>query len=217
MTQPNPSPTEALRVATASIIFAVTAQIILGLGLLIFTVAYRQKSLHENDLWTVLMLSCFPYAILGLQTMWRAITGVDGVFPHQLPQNPTQATVKNFIATSINKSAQEIHLVPINNVPEPKINGVPLYDFLEFIDEIPNKGIKTRDWVGDKRQGKEPHTFKSRRKCRYHTWKAIIDTLCTAEIIVDMEQGRTGELTLTSPALIKQVLRIHKIIPEEYL
>ena len=216
MAQQKTSPTEAFRVATASIIFAVTAQIILGLGLLGFFVAYRKNSLHEGDLWTVLMLSCFPYAILGLQTMWRAITGVDGVFPHQLPQTPT-TTVKNFIATSINKPAQEIHLVPVNNIPEPTINGVPLYDFLEFIDEIPNKGIKTRDWVGDKRQGKEPYTFRSRRKCRYHTWKAIIDTLCTTQIIVDMEQGRTGELTLTSPHLIRQVLRIHKIIPEEYL
>ena len=163
------------------------------------------------------MLSCLPYGVLGLQTMYRAISGVDSVFPHQLPQTPAQSTVKNFIATSANKPAQEIHLVPVNNIPEPKINDVPLFDFLEFIDEIPNKGIKMRDWIGDKRQGKDPHTFKSRRKCRYHTWKAIIDTLETAEIIVDMGQGRTGELTLTNPHLIKQVLLIHKIIPEEYL
>ena len=39
------SPVEAFRVATASIIFAITAQIILGLGLLLLVVAYRQGAL----------------------------------------------------------------------------------------------------------------------------------------------------------------------------
>jgi len=115
------SPIEAFRVATASIIFAITAQIILGLGFFVGLFAYRHGSLYANDLWLVLMVSCFPYAVLTLQTIWRVIGGMDSVFPNPPAQ---AATIKNFVVEGIETGPViEHHLVPVFNTPEPRING----------------------------------------------------------------------------------------------
>jgi len=209
------SPVEAFRVATASIIFAITAQIILGLGFFVGLVAYRRGSLHEDDLWLVLTVSCFPYAVLTLQTIWRVIGGMDSIFPQ--PQKPP-TTVKNYVVQGIDTTPViEHHLVPVFNTPAPRINGVPILDFIEFIDLIPQKGIKSRNWRGSKRLGIPPHRFKSRRICRYHTWKAIVDTLAAVNVIIDMQPGKSGELAVTHPPFIKQILRVQRIVPEEYL
>jgi len=207
------SPIEAFRVATASIIFAITAQIILGLGFFVGLFAYRHGSLHANDLWLVLMVSCFPYAVLTLQTIWRVIGGMDSVFP-QPQQSPS--AIKNFIAHGIEGPMIDHHLVPVFNTPEPRINNVPIFDFIEFIDGIQERGVKARDWIGDPENGKAQYKFRTGRKCRYKTWKAIMDTLATVKVVVDMEPGRSAELTITSPHLIKDLLRLRMIIPDGY-
>ena len=182
------SPVEAFRVATASIIFAITAQIILGLGLIIIVVAYRQGAPRNYDWWLVLTASCLPYMVLGLQTMYRAVGGVDSVFPAPQP-------------LPISTTKQDLRMIPVYRQQIPRYNGVDVEDLQHFIKRICKTGDwRQRSWIGTT----GPSGLEVDRE--YHAKMMAI--LKQAGFIVGHKPRYTGRLLVTDPDRIVRHLQI---------
>ena len=200
MAQHKTSPTEAFRVATASIILSVAAQILIIMAGITASIAIRQGTFKDSDLWKILLISTTPYIVLALEKMLRATIGTQKIFP-------SLTTTKNHTIKPISPTkTKDYHLIPVNTQTEETLDGVPISDVIEFINQIPVRGITYDEWV------REGYTFSSSRKCTYPTFKKLIGILEKGGILVGRRHRVSGHLVTTDPEIIKHKLKIYQLL-----
>lgn len=166
---------EAVRISFASIVFAMTAQMLLGLFGLVVLIALRRGDLHNGDLWRVLLISCVPYAVLGLQTTWNAVQGVGGVFAKHYPP-PTEQAIK-----------EDLRLIPVYRQHVPTFAGVDVEDLRFFIRRI----CVTRDWTQRRWRGKR---MPSGAVCDNDYHRMMIAVLKDAGFLIGHKPRSRGQL-----------------------
>ena len=176
----------------ATAFFAWIAFLVAGMLLL---VAWSRGIPNVQYIWIVIGVSSLPWLVTGANLMRR------GVPP----------PVGDFVKASTVEHVRDFHLVPVTNSSN-TINGVLIDELIEFIDQIPNRGVSARAWKGDPKAGILPYQFKTGRECDYHTWREVTNMFVEAGILIGREERKKGRMRTTEPGAIKSALRVHRLL-----
>lgn len=187
MSKKNPSPGEAFRVALASIIFAFSAQIGLGVIGLIVAIIYRQGAPLSKDWWMILGVSLLPWAIVVLQTIHSATGGLSGAFPRPNPTPPP--------AVAATTQKHDLRMIPVYRQNVPTLNGVDVQDLKFFIRRI----CATRDWTQRAWRGAR---MPSGYPCDNEYHRQMMEILKQAGFIIGHKPRSSGRLLCYDPEQI---------------
>jgi len=183
------------RLVTGAFAFATGSQIAIALAGAILWIAWTGGTPHREASKWILLASSTPWLIAALILLRITWSYLFAVLELVLGQDLDQSGMIGDITSGV----EQIRLIPVRGT-ERMIDQIPEEDLLDFIEQLPVKGISGRSWLGYK--------LSSGREVDWEYLKQLCQVLEKANILRDRGARKSGYLVTTDPEEIKQALKL---------
>lgn len=191
----------AIKASSAALVFGLTSNIAIIFFGIIISIIYRKGAPQQLD-WLWILGGCaIAWAVIALQSLHTAARGISRSVPE-----PELQPLQHVVTPYTSPTGMAYHLVPVTGPVEPTLDGVPITDVLEFIEQLHVRGVTYDAWC------RPQYDFKSGRKCNYETWQKLTEILRKGGVLIKRGHRRKSLLLTTDAEVIKNKLRIYQLL-----